>query len=101
MKTLDEIKGEMLLTDEKIQEIQRMFTRFPGDITDIDEGRAFVKEALDVFLSIPINVVCPRCEGNGFVEGMFTLSDICPKCNGTGELKDKALGDLVKEYSDV
>ena len=94
MKTLDEI---MLLTDEKIQEIQRMFTRFPGDITDIDEGRALVKEALDVFLSIPINVVCPECEGNGFVEGIFTLSDICPKCRGTGKLPDITVRDAIKK----
>lgn len=36
----------MLLPDEEIQEIQRGFTRFPGDVTDIDEGKAIAKAHL-------------------------------------------------------
>ncbi len=36
-----------LLSDEAIHDIQKLFTRFLGDITDIDEGRAIAQAQVD------------------------------------------------------
>lgn len=44
-RQVEEVKLEGL-TDETIQQIQREFTRFTGDMTDIYEGRAITQAIL-------------------------------------------------------
>ena len=89
MKTLDEIKGEM---------IKRLV--YSTNLSHIG-----AEMEVNFFLSIPISKgeVCPECKGTG-EHIKRSPSDfgavICFTCNGTGTLKDKTLGDLAKEYSD-
>ena len=88
MKTLDEIKGEMLLTDKEIKvredeywELYRdLWNAYEIDEADYESGFDYwrLEAQIDKVLSIPISKggVCPACNGEKYITLRGIIGDV-------------------------